>query len=92
MSVHVRFLSAFQDLTEGRKSFTVEGNRLVSALFDLEKQIPPLREKLFLSDGTIHPAYHLILVRRGRHLLCQDLDQTLEDGDELVIAPVITGG
>jgi len=92
LSIRVRFLSAFQDLTEGRKVFTVEGDRVLSALQDLEGQVPGLREKLRLSEGTVHPAYHLLLLRKGRQLLCQDLHQALEDGDELVIAPVIGGG
>lgn len=92
MRIAIRFLSAFQDLTEGRKIFTVDGDRLISALRDLERRIPALQGKLLLSDGTIHPAYHSILVRRGRQLLCQDPDHSLEDGDEIVIAPVISGG
>jgi len=92
MAITVRFSSAFQDLTHGKKVFSVDGDRLSKILVDLERQIPGLKTKLLDKEGKIHLAYHVILIRGDMQELCHDLDCKIEDGDELVIAPIISGG
>jgi len=92
MAVTVKFLSAFQDLTQGKKIFFVDQDRLSKILDDLEKQIPGLKAKFLDKEGKIHPAYNVILIKGDIQQLCQDLNCKVEDGDELVIAPIVTGG
>ncbi len=92
MGIRVTFSSAFQDLTRGRKSFQVRGDRLAAVLSDLEGQVPGLGGKLVDAEGRIHPAYQIILIRGTTQELCHDPRGPIQDGDELVIVPVITGG
>ncbi len=92
MAITVTFSSAFQELTHGRRSYQASGDRLSGILRDVDRQVPGLRTKLFNEQGRIHPAYQVILIRGKSQELCQDLDCEMEDGDEIVIAPVITGG
>ncbi len=92
MAITVTFSSAFQDLTHGRRAFSASGDRLSAILRHVDRQVPGLRAKLFDAQGRIHPAYQVILIRGKSQELCQDLDCKMEDGDEVVISPVITGG
>jgi len=92
MAITVKFLSAFQDLTKGKKIFFVDQDRLYKILDDLERRIPGLKEKFLDKEGKIHPAYNVILIRGDIQQLCQDLDCKVEEGDELVIAPIVSGG
>jgi molybdopterin synthase sulfur carrier subunit len=92
MAITVKFLSAFQDLTGGEKVFFVDQDQLSKILLDLEKQIPGLRDKLLDREGKIHPAYNVILIKGDIQQLCHELDCRVEEGNELVIAPIVSGG
>ncbi|MFQ5834448.1 MAG: MoaD/ThiS family protein [bacterium] len=93
MTVTVRFLSAFHDLTGSKRLFFVEGKTLEQIIDELETQIPGLKEKLLDSDGKLHPAYHVIHIK-GNNMqgLCSKLDCPIGDGNEIVIMPLISGG
>ena len=92
MPVTVRFLSAFQDLTESKKLFFVEKERLDRIIDHLESQIPGIKKRLISPQGGIHPAYQLIHIKGDIQQVCQTLDCSIGDGDEIVIMPMISGG
>jgi molybdopterin converting factor small subunit len=92
MAVTVRFLSAFQDLTQSKKLFFVEKERLDQVIDDLESQIPGIKKRLISPQGGIHPAYQLIHIKGDIQEVCQTLDCSIGDGDEIVIIPIISGG
>jgi len=92
MAVTVKFLSAFQDLTQSKKLFFVEKERLDQIIDELEIQIPGLKGRLINSDGKIHPAYQVIHIKGDIQELCKSLDCPIRDGEEIVIVPLISGG
>ena len=92
MAVKVSFLSAFQDLTQSKKIFFVEKERLDQILDELEGQIPGIKKKLINAEGEIHPAYQVIHVKGDVQELCRTLDCPIGNGDEVVIIPLISGG
>ena len=55
MAVTVKFLSAFQDLTQSKKIFFVEREKLDQIIDELDMQVPGLKQKL------IHPMERSIL-------------------------------
>ncbi len=91
-AVTVRFLSAFQDLTQSKKLFFVEKERLGQIIDELERQIPGLKGRLLDAAGKIHPAYQIIHIKGDIQELCKSLDCPIRDGEEIVIVPLISGG
>jgi molybdopterin converting factor small subunit len=92
MTITVKFLSAFQDLTHSKKLFFAEKERLDQIIDDLEIQIPGLKGKLIHTDGKINPAYQVIHIKGEIQELCKTLDCPIGDGEEIVIVPLISGG
>jgi molybdopterin converting factor small subunit len=92
MAVTVKFLSAFQDLTQSKKLFFVEKERLDQIIDELEIQIPGLKGRLINSDRKIHPAYQVIHIKGDIQELCKTSDCPIGDGEEIVIIPLISGG
>jgi molybdopterin converting factor small subunit len=92
MAIPVKFLSAFQEQTQGKTTFFVEEGQLSQIFGELQKEIPGLKEKLWDKEGKIHPAYNVILIRGDTQQLCHDLNSKVKEGDELIIIPIISGG
>jgi molybdopterin converting factor small subunit len=92
MAVTVKFLSAFQDLTQSKKVFFVEQERLGQIIDELDIQIPGLKQKLIHPSRGIHPAYQILHVKGDIQELCMKLDCIIKDGDEIIIVPLISGG
>jgi molybdopterin converting factor small subunit len=92
VAVTVKFLSAFQDLTQSKKVFFVERERLGQIIDELDIQIPGLKQKLIHPSRGIHPAYQILHVQGDIQELCMKLDCIIKDGDEIIIVPLISGG
>ena len=92
MAVTVKFLSAFQDLTQSKKVFFVEREKLDQIIDELDMQIPGLKQKLIHPNGKIHPAYQVIHIKGDIQELCTKLDCIVGDGEEIIIVPLISGG
>ena len=92
MAVTVRFLSAFQDLTQSKKVFFLEREKLGQIIDELDVQVPGLKQKLIHPNGKIHPAYQVIHIKGDIQELCTKLDCIVGDGEEIIIVPLISGG
>jgi molybdopterin converting factor small subunit len=92
MAVTVKFLSAFQDLTQSKKVFFVEREKLDQIIDELDMQVPGLKQKLIHPSGKIHPAYQIIHIKGDIQELCTKLDCIVKDGEEIIIVPLISGG
>jgi molybdopterin converting factor small subunit len=92
MAVTVKFLSAFQDLTQAKKVFFVEREKLGQIIDELDVQVPGLKQKLIHPNGKIHPAYQVIHIKGDIQELCAKLDCIVGDGEEIIIVPLISGG
>jgi molybdopterin converting factor small subunit len=92
MAVTVKFLSAFQELSHSKKLFFLEKKRLDQIIDDLETQIPGIKKRLISPEGGIYPAYQLMHIKADIQEVCQTLDCSIGDGDEIVIIPRISGG
>jgi molybdopterin converting factor small subunit len=92
MAVTVKFLSAFQDLTQSKKVFFVEREKLGQIIDELDVKVLGLKQKLIQPNGKIHPAYQVIHIKGDVQELCTKLDCIVRDGEEIIIVPLISGG
>jgi len=72
--------------------FAVNPAALGKIIDQLEDRIPGLKEKLVNQEGNIHPAYVVILTTGGVQKLLKNVTCQVEDGDEISVLPVISGG
>ena len=92
ISVNVVLPSLLRQFTDGQEQvkivlnsdiiFNVEGclNRLAS-------QYPGIKQKLYNKEGEVPPFVHLFVNRKKAKI-----DQTLADGDELIVMIAVSGG
>jgi molybdopterin converting factor small subunit len=92
MAVTVKFLSAFQDLTQSKRLFFVKKESLGQIMDELESQVPGIKKRIINQEGKIHPAYQVIHIKGDIQEVCRTLDCPIEDGEEIVILPLISGG
>ncbi|GAA0645769.1 ubiquitin-like small modifier protein 1 [Salarchaeum japonicum] len=82
----------FADLAEvagdGHVAVTVETPTVGAALDALLADRPALEDRVLDDDGRLHD--HINVLRNGAPV--DDLDATVEDGDELALFPPVSGG
>lgn len=84
----VRVPAPMVDAVGGLNAVDVVGATVGAALQDLARRYPEARERLFRSDGTLHP--HLMVVVDGSE--AEGMFTPVAPGSEIIIIPAIGGG
>ncbi|MFC2031759.1 MoaD/ThiS family protein [Chloroflexota bacterium] len=90
MSIKVYPHSYLHRHTNGLESVEVEGSTVGQCLDQLIKRFPIIREKLFDKHGKLY--HHVFLSINMDSTHAENLDKSIEDGDELHIVLMIDGG
>lgn len=91
MSARVRIPSALRSHTGGATQFTLQASTVAQALRGLEEQFPALIPLLRDEAGQLRPKVSIYV--NDKHVRYLQGEQTpLQDGDTVLVVPVIMGG
>lgn len=91
MSIDVRIPTPLRKFTDGQETVAVEGATVGEALGNLTETHPGLQEKIFGDDGEVRRFVNIFA--NDEDIRFQDeLDTSLDDGDQVSIVPAIAGG
>jgi molybdopterin converting factor small subunit len=88
MSITIRLNQVFQEAAAVPEKVAVQGPTVRAGLQDLVAQYPPLKGMIFDSEGKMA----CLVVYHNEILLPAQIDQPLQDGDDLLLLPLIYGG
>lgn len=91
MAIKVRIPTPLQKLTANQAEVEVNGGDVRSALADLEKNFPGIKERLYDDKGSLRRFINFYVNEEDIRFLKSE-DTPLKDGDELSIVPAIAGG
>jgi MoaD family protein len=95
INVNLVYLTAFQEITGKReeKIEVGEGSKLKDLLESLSQRYgKKFGETLFDPKGKVHDYNHITLNGQLAHLLDENFEIKLSDGDRVVIAHAVSGG
>jgi molybdopterin converting factor small subunit len=90
MSVRVEIPPFLQHLTEDVTKTNVNGNTVGDCLADLVRQFPRLKEALLDKDGKLHIYIEIFVNEKTTYP--KELAESVEDGDEIHIVNILSGG
>ncbi|MFB6264951.1 MAG: ubiquitin-like small modifier protein 1 [Bradymonadaceae bacterium] len=91
MSVSVRIPTPLRKHTDGEEEVEVSGSTAGEVLKNLAERYPELRDKLFDEDGGLRRFVNVFANEEDiRH--AEELETTVEDGDQVSIVPAMAGG
>ena len=90
MSVKINIPHLFQSSTNGVKEARVNGNTVGECLKDLVMQFSQFEEQLFDKDGKLLKHIDVYINRESTYP--EELTKPVNDGDEIHIVKLISGG
>lgn len=91
MAIQVHIPTPLRKFTNTLEVVEVEGSTVGEALEHLAEAHPELRQRLFTDDGGVRRFVNIFANDEDVRFLDQ-LDTSLDDGDEVSIVPAIAGG
>jgi sulfur-carrier protein len=91
MSVRVRVPTPLRRFTGGAEEISANGATVATVVHDLEKNYPGIRERICDDEGKVRRFVN-IFVNGDDIRFLDNLDTTLQEGDEVSIVPAIAGG
>jgi molybdopterin synthase sulfur carrier subunit len=91
MSIKVRIPTPLQKLTGNQAEVEVQGNSVKSALADLDKKFPGMKDRLYDDKGVLRRFINFYVNEEDIRFLKKE-ETSVKDGDELSIVPAIAGG
>lgn len=91
MSIKVRIPTPLQKLTENQAEVEVDGSDVKTALANLDKKYPGMKDRLYDDKGILRRFINFYVNEEDIRFLKSE-ETPLKDGDELSIVPAIAGG
>ena len=91
MSVRIRIPTPLRRFTGGAEEVSVSGATVGSAVEELEKKHPGIKERLCDESGRVRRFVN-VYVNGDDIRFLSSLDTPVKDGDEVSIVPAIAGG
>lgn len=91
MPVHVRIPTPLRKLTGDEEVIEVQSGTIASALVELQRRFPGIRERLMDEGGEVRRFVNVYVNEEDIRFL-QNQETPLKDGDEVSIIPAIAGG
>lgn len=90
MSIKVKIHKTHRQYTDGAESVEVEGSTVGDSLKDLVRKYPPMKDALFDKKGRL---LNVIEVYKNmKSTYPEELAKKVEDGDEIQIIVMLSGG
>ncbi|TET72918.1 MAG: ThiS family protein [Candidatus Aminicenantes bacterium] len=90
MSVKVKIHQTLRHLTNGQGTVEVSGNTVGECLYDLVKQFPGIKPKIFDNKGKLLNYVDIYVNLESSYP--EELAMSVKDGDRLHITIIIGGG
>ncbi len=91
MSVNIRIPTPLRKFTAGDDTVSVEGSTVGEVLSQLTENHPELKPKIFSEDGEVRRFVNIFA--NDEDIRFQDqLETSVDDGDQVSIVPAIAGG
>jgi molybdopterin synthase sulfur carrier subunit len=91
MSVRIRIPTPLRKFTGGAEEVSVSGATVGTAVEDLEKKHPGIKERLCDDSGRVRRFVN-VYVNGDDIRFLNSLDTPVKEGDEVSIVPAIAGG
>ena len=89
--VSIRIPTPLRGMTANKEEVDLEGATLATALDDLDRRHPGMKDRLLNEKGKLRPYINIFLNDEDVRFL-DGLDTALKAGDKLAIVPAIAGG
>ena len=91
MSVRVRVPTPLRKYTQGVDEVNAQGSNVKSLVEDLEKNYPGIKERICDETGKVRRFVN-VYVNGDDIRFLQNLDTSINEGDNISIVPAIAGG
>ena len=88
MSVSMKIGPAYREFSNGRESVLVEGGTVRACLDALVALFPIFRDLLYDGEGALTS----IVIHKGEVMVRSRFDEPVEDGSEIDVLPMVSGG
>jgi len=88
MGVSIKIGPAYREFSHGRESVVVEGGNVRACLDALVALFPIFRDLLFDGEGALAS----IVIHKGEVMVRSRFDEPVEDGSEIDVLPMVSGG
>lgn len=90
MKIKLKVSSLLLKFTDGQEFLEVTGDNPLECLHDLETRFPAIKRLFYDKQGKLRPQVWFFV--NGQRILSKELNNTLKNGDELLILFAISGG
>ncbi|PZC40962.1 MAG: molybdopterin synthase sulfur carrier subunit [Chloroflexi bacterium] len=91
MTIKVKIPTPLRSLTQDQGLVSISATNVESAINELEKQFPGIKERVCEEDGSLRRFVNIYINGEDIRFL-DDLQSSIKDNDEISIVPAVAGG